>query len=88
MIFLPKGGVVIDTPGMREFHLWGASEGAKESFPEIEALAAGCRFRDRCPFAFDRCAEEPPFMEVKPGHSVACWLRTKGAAPAGGAEPC
>jgi ribosome biogenesis GTPase len=38
--------VVIDTPGMREFHLWGASEGAKESFPEIEALAVGCRFRD------------------------------------------
>ena len=46
MIFLPKGGVVIDTPGMREFHLWGASDGAKESFPEIEALAAGCHFRD------------------------------------------
>ena len=46
MIFLPKGGVVIDTPGMREFHLWGASEGAKETFPEIEALAADCRFRD------------------------------------------
>ena len=46
MIFLPQGGVVIDTPGMREFHLWGASEGAQETFPEIEALAAGCRFRD------------------------------------------
>ena len=46
MIFLPKGGVVIDTPGMREFHLWGASEGAKETFPEIEVLAAGCHFRD------------------------------------------
>ena len=46
MIFLPKGGVVIDTPGMREFHLWGAGEGAKETFPEIEALAAGCHFRD------------------------------------------
>jgi ribosome biogenesis GTPase len=46
MIFLPKGGVVIDTPGMREFHLWGASEGAKEVFPEIEALASGCHFRD------------------------------------------
>ena len=46
MIFLPKGGVVIDTPGMREFHLWGASEGAKETFPEIEALAVGCHFRD------------------------------------------
>ena len=46
MIFLPKGGVVIDTPGMREFHLWGAGEGAKDTFPEIEALATGCHFRD------------------------------------------
>jgi ribosome biogenesis GTPase len=46
MIFLPKGGVVIDTPGMREFHLWGVSEGSRETFPEIEALAPACRFRD------------------------------------------
>ena len=46
MICLPKGGVVIDTPGMREFHLWGVGEGTKETFPEIEALAAGCHFRD------------------------------------------
>ena len=46
MIFLPKGGVVIDTPGMREFHIWDASQGAKATFPEIEALAPGCHFRD------------------------------------------
>jgi len=46
MIFLPKGGVVIDTPGMREFHLWDAAQGAKETFPEIEAIAPGCHFRD------------------------------------------
>lgn len=46
MIFLPKGGVVIDTPGMREFHIWDASQGAKETFPEIVALASGCHFRD------------------------------------------
>jgi ribosome biogenesis GTPase / thiamine phosphate phosphatase len=46
MIFLPNGGVVIDTPGMREFHIWAANEGAKETFPEIEALAPGCHFRD------------------------------------------
>ncbi|HEV2694407.1 MAG TPA: ribosome small subunit-dependent GTPase A [Verrucomicrobiae bacterium] len=44
MIFLPQGGVVIDTPGMREFHLWGVTEGAKETFPEIEALALRCHF--------------------------------------------
>jgi len=46
MIFLPKGGVVIDTPGMREFHIWDAAQGARETFPEIEALAPGCHFRD------------------------------------------
>jgi peptide/nickel transport system ATP-binding protein len=34
---------------------------------------AGCRFRDRCPFAFDQCAEEPPFVEIAPGHFAACW---------------
>ena len=34
---------------------------------------AGCRFKDRCPFAFDQCAQEPPFVEMEPGHEVACW---------------
>jgi hypothetical protein len=23
--------------------------------------------------AFDKCAEDPPFVELKPGHHVACW---------------
>jgi ribosome biogenesis GTPase len=46
MIFLPQGGVVIDTPGMREFHIWVASEGSKQTFPEIEALSVRCHFRD------------------------------------------
>jgi ribosome biogenesis GTPase len=46
MIFLPQGGVVIDTPGMREFHIWIANEGSKQAFPEVEALSARCHFRD------------------------------------------
>jgi peptide/nickel transport system ATP-binding protein len=33
----------------------------------------GCRFRDRCPLASDMCNQEPPFVEVKKGHYVACW---------------
>jgi peptide/nickel transport system ATP-binding protein len=41
--------------------------------PSLANPPAGCRFRDRCPFAFDKCTQTPPFEEIKPGHHVACW---------------
>jgi len=46
MILLPNGGLVIDTPGMRELQLWDADEGFQDAFEDIESLAADCRFRD------------------------------------------
>jgi ribosome biogenesis GTPase len=46
MILLPGGGLVIDTPGMREFHLWMAGDGVQDAFPDIGLLAVGCKFRD------------------------------------------
>ena len=46
LMLLPGGGLVIDTPGMRELQLWDADEGVQLTFDEIETLAAGCRFRD------------------------------------------
>lgn len=46
LIPLPGGGLVIDTPGMREFHMWVAGEGLDETFPDLAAIGAGCRFRD------------------------------------------
>jgi peptide/nickel transport system ATP-binding protein len=33
----------------------------------------GCRFRERCPLAFEKCLQAPPFVEVAKGHQVACW---------------
>jgi ribosome biogenesis GTPase len=46
MVVLPSGGILIDTPGMRELQLWEGDGGIEEAFEEIESLAATCRFRD------------------------------------------
>ena len=36
-------------------------------------IPRGCRFAGRCPFAEDRCRNEPPVLrEVLPGHRIAC----------------
>jgi ribosome biogenesis GTPase / thiamine phosphate phosphatase len=43
---LPNGALVIDTPGMRELQLWEADAGLQTAFPDVDALAAACRFRD------------------------------------------
>jgi peptide/nickel transport system ATP-binding protein len=48
-------------------------EGIGGSPPSLLDPPQGCRFRDRCPLAFAKCAEQPPFLEVAPDHHVACW---------------
>ncbi|PPA71136.1 ribosome small subunit-dependent GTPase A [Jeotgalibacillus proteolyticus] len=46
LLALPQGGVIIDTPGMRELQLWESEEGLEQGFSDIEALAEECQFRD------------------------------------------
>ncbi len=46
LVLLAGGAMVIDTPGMRELQLWETAEGVSGTFDDVEALAAGCRFRD------------------------------------------
>ncbi|MGV3517522.1 ribosome small subunit-dependent GTPase A [Luteitalea sp.] len=46
LVVLPGGGLLIDTPGMRELQLWDVTTGLDDAFEDITALSAGCRFRD------------------------------------------
>jgi peptide/nickel transport system ATP-binding protein len=42
--------------------------------PAPAAWPTGCRFRPRCPQAFDRSEIEPPLLPVGPDHRMRCWL--------------
>ncbi|MDP9284278.1 MAG: ribosome small subunit-dependent GTPase A [Actinomycetota bacterium] len=44
LILLPTGGVVLDTPGIRELQLWDAD--LEQTFGDIEEVARRCRFSD------------------------------------------
>jgi peptide/nickel transport system ATP-binding protein len=44
--------------------------------PSLLEPPAGCRFRDRCPLAFEKCIEVPPFIEIEKDHFAACWKVT------------
>jgi oligopeptide/dipeptide ABC transporter ATP-binding protein len=47
------------------------------SVPDLLELPSGCRFRDRCPRASERCArEDPQLAEIAPGRAVACFHPT------------
>ncbi|MGW1449234.1 oligopeptide/dipeptide ABC transporter ATP-binding protein, partial [Micromonospora sp. NPDC002411] len=48
--------------------------------PDPANAPTGCRFRPRCPHAFDRCVEQPPTVDLG-DRSVACWLTDSAAAP-------
>jgi ribosome biogenesis GTPase len=59
---LSRGGLVLDTPGLRELQLWDVSEGLEQTFEDVAALAVSCRFGD--------CAHE-----TEPGCAIREALR-------------
>jgi ribosome biogenesis GTPase / thiamine phosphate phosphatase len=69
LVVRTAGGLIIDTPGMRELQLWDSDEDLAETFGEILALGAGCRFRD--------CRHD-----AEPGCAVKAAVRS-GSLPAG-----
>lgn len=46
LIKVPSGGMIIDTPGMRELGIWDAEEGISGVFTDVEDLIAECKFSD------------------------------------------
>jgi ribosome biogenesis GTPase len=64
---LPEGGLVLDTPGLRELQLWDVSTGLEQTFEDVTGLAARCRFSD--------CSHE-----LEPGCAVRDAIRS-GALP-------
>jgi ribosome biogenesis GTPase len=65
LVFLPNGGFVIDTPGMRELQLWDVGDAVSETFDDIEALATECRFSDCRHRQEPRCAVKAAIEEGK-----------------------
>ncbi len=56
LLLIPGGGLVIDTPGVREMQVWADESDVGASFSDITALAGACRFRDCRHVAEPGCA--------------------------------
>jgi oligopeptide/dipeptide ABC transporter ATP-binding protein len=49
--------------------------------PSLVDPPAGCRFAERCPSRFGRCAEDPDLYRIAHGRSARCWLFVHGGRP-------
>jgi oligopeptide/dipeptide ABC transporter ATP-binding protein len=67
-------GLFASLPGRQEGR--GRLTPIRGAPPSLIGLPAGCPFRPRCPYAFDKCHEEPPLAPVYQDarHRSACWL--------------
>jgi ribosome biogenesis GTPase len=46
LILIPEGGILVDTPGMREIQLWGNESALSHAFDDVEEFASQCKYRD------------------------------------------
>ncbi len=49
--------------------------------PLLLEKPVGCPFAPRCPYVFERCVENPPLVEILPGHRLACWWNVQEGRP-------
>ena len=86
LVSLPSGGMIIDTPGMRELQLWDASNSVRETFDDVEALASACHFTDCRHRDEPRCAAQGLLVEDGrlTAHSSGQLLQAAGRARVSG----
>jgi|SRR6185437_2478626 len=64
LFVMPGGGLLVDTPGLRELEPWRSDDAAGPAgFTDVEALAEGCRFRDCCHDGEPGCAVEEALVD-------------------------
>jgi ribosome biogenesis GTPase len=77
LLVLPGGGLVIDTPGLRELQLWDAGSAALDAtFADVEELAADCRFADCTHMHEPECAVLAAVQSGElPGERLHSWRK-------------
>jgi len=79
LIPLPSGGLVIDTPGMREVQTGLEGGGLEETFPEIAEIALQCHFRNCSHTVEKRCAVQLAVAEGRlPAERLQSYLKLRG----------
>jgi ribosome biogenesis GTPase len=76
LVLLPSGGLILDTPGMRELGLWDAEAGVSAAFEDVEGFAAQCRFADCAHAAEPGCAVRAALQAGELAEErFAAWLK-------------
>jgi ribosome biogenesis GTPase / thiamine phosphate phosphatase len=76
LIQLPDGGLIIDTPGLREIQLWESGGSIGQAFADIEALEPGCHFTDCRHETEPRCAVRQAVAEgTLPAERLESYLK-------------
>jgi ribosome biogenesis GTPase len=75
LVPVPGGGLLLDTPGMRELQLWTAGDAMEQAFDDVERYAAACRFNDCRHRDEPRCAVKAAVAEgVLPAGRLQSYL--------------
>jgi ribosome biogenesis GTPase len=76
LVTVPGGGLIIDTPGMRELQLWDVGDAVRETFDDIEAVAIECHFSDCQHRGEPRCAVKQAIADGRlPAARVESYLK-------------